>query len=315
MSLFDVLIIGNGPGGCSAAVYAGNAGMNVAILSGNHPGGQLTKTHIVTNYLGFSEISGYDLANKFIEHASKHSKIINEHVVKIEALTDRIKVFTDTNVYQSKFLIVASGSSHKKIPIKSILDLENKGVSYCYICDGFFYRNRTVVVVGGGNSAFEAVIYLATLCKQVYLVHRSENFKAFKENQQQVQALVKSGKVKLVLNSEVIDAKTNAGEELSFLSIRNVENGKVTEVATDGLFIHIGSIPQTSFLNGIVQLDEHGYVIVNRNQQTSNKRIFAAGDCCVFNDSYEKFKQAGAAAFEGTQAALLISRLINQSRI
>lgn len=306
--MIDLAIVGNGPAGCSTAVYAGNAGVeHIVIFSGPEPGGQLTKTDTVPNFLGFTDISGHELTEKFVEHASKYATIVNDIIDHIEEHEGFFLLIGRQSVYKAKFLMIATGSSPKKLEIPSIITLENRGVSYCYICDGFLYRDKIVTIVGGGNSALEGAIYLANIAKKVYVVHRREEFSAFDVIQQNVKKLIEQGKIELVLNSQVVRVESNEKGVLNSIHTQNLLH-KDRQILTDGLFINIGHRPRTGFLGNLVKLSS-GYVLVDKNQQSSHPRIFAAGDCCVFSDNSRKFLQAICAASEGCVAGLVIAEL------
>jgi thioredoxin-disulfide reductase len=291
-----VLIIGTGPAGQSAAIYANGALADntdksikkIITLAGPQPGGLLTTTTVVENYPGFHSITGEELTNKFMEHASHHTEIKYEIVTKI---TNDKKVYTNENTYQAEAIIIASGSSPKKLGNE--FNFLNRGVSYCAICDGFLYKGMDVAVVGGGNSALEEAIYLANICTKVYLIHRRNEFRAFVYLQER---LKNYSNIELVLNEEIEEFIGNDQDGLTELKLKN------KTIKVKGCFIAIGYKPNSDFVKDILELND-GYVVVNKDYSTSVKGIYACGDV-IIHDLISRYKQAVVSAAEGCVAGL-----------
>jgi thioredoxin reductase (NADPH) len=309
-NIYDLVIIGSGPAGTSAAIYGKMAGLKrVLIISGPIPGGLLTTTTQVHNYLGFPNIDGNDLANKFIEHAKEYSELLIDYVTGIEVnpyknAKSYHQVNTVNHIIETRGIIIASGSQPRKIGLASETQYTNLGVSYCAICDGFLYSDKIVAVVGGGNKAFEEVIYFSSLAKKIYLIHRSEKFRAFDDLQQQVYKLVETGQVELILNAQVTEFK---GTDILTNIDVNV-NGISRNILLDGVFVAIGQIPNSKFISKVHKID--GYIITDAHGATNIPHIMAAGDVTrvvINNQLQTKYLQAITAAADGTNAALKLS--------
>ena len=271
----DVAIIGAGPAGLGAAIYAERAGLELAVFDKSPiSGGQILSTYEVDNYLGFSSISGSDLGMKFREHADAlHVPFINEEVLRVQIDDNQKKIITDANEYEAKVIIVATGATHSRLFVKGEEELSGMGVSYCATCDGAFFRNRTVAVVGGGNVAVEDAIFLAGLCKKVYLIHRRDELRAAKSLQNK---LFSMENVECVWNTTVSEI---TGEDLvEAVSLKNVKTGEMTNLPVDGIFIAVGIVPETELFRNIFEMDEKGYVIASENCATSCPGVYAVGD-------------------------------------
>jgi thioredoxin reductase (NADPH) len=309
LKISNIIVIGSGPAAVTSIIYASMAGANanpddILHFAGPVPGGALTTTFQVDNYPGFLGIDGNELANKLMKHAEHFCQIKYETVINIKKENEVFIVTTDLGIYKTKFIIIASGSSPKKL--LSAEKFDNKGVSYCHICDGHFFKNKIVAVAGGGNSALEAAIYLSAICSKVYLIHRRDEFRGLEMLQTKAKTI---HNIELVLDSEITEC--HGDKYLEKIVVHNKKTNKNREIITNGLFINIGHVPQTSFAKNIVTLDHDGYIIVDANQKTSESHIYAAGDCCVpSNLDQKKFKQAVTAASEGCVAGLIIAELL-----
>ena len=296
----DLLILGSGPAGYTAGIYAARAGVRVMIVSGNQEGGQLTMTSAIENFPGFEEISGFELMDKMKNQGLKLGvQFMNDHIVEVD-FAHRPFVCSSENghSYKAKAVIVATGSSAKWLNIKSEKKYLGYGVSACATCDGFFYRNRTVVVVGGGNSAAAEALYLATLAEKVILVHRRHQLRADKILQDRI---LQNRKITVEWDSVVEEI---LGEEepkkVTGIRIRNVETDTVRHIATDGVFIAVGHQPNTDIFKGNLVLDGKGYIVTHENcSATDVEGVFAAGDV-----KDPKYKQAVISAGSGAIAAM-----------
>lgn len=298
--VYDVVIIGGGPAGLTAGIYVKRAMLNALILEKIGIGGQIIVTDLVENYPGFLEISGADLARKFEEHAQKFG-LETRSMVEVNGIEDGGKtkiVKTTAEDIEAKAVIIASGTTPKKLGAKGELDFTGRGVSYCATCDGFFFRDKVVVVVGGGDSAITEAIFLTKMAKNVIVVHRRDKLRAEKINQEHAFA---NPKISFVWDSVVEEiAGRNVVEKAV---IRNVKTNVVSEIKTDGVFIYVGLIPNTSFAN--VEKDERGFIIANDKMETSVRGIFAAGDCRV-----TPLRQIATAVGDGAIAAVSAEKYI-----
>lgn len=296
----DVLILGSGPAGYSAGIYTARAGLETMIVSGNQEGGQLTMTSTIENYPGFEEIGGFELMDKMKQQAVKLGvKFCNDHIVEVD-FSNRPFVCSSQNghSYKARAVIVATGSSARWLDIESEKKFLGYGVSACATCDGFFYRGRTVVVVGGGNSAVSEALYLATLADKVIMVHRRKQFRADKILQDRV---LNNKKIVVEWDSVVEEV---LGEEnpkkVTGVKIRNVETDEVKTINADGVFVAIGHQPNTEIFRGNLVLDAKGYIVTHeKSSETDVEGVFVAGDV-----KEPKYKQAIISAGSGAVAAM-----------
>lgn len=290
-NLFDLAIIGAGPAALSAAVYAARYKMN-AIVIGQNPGGYVNDAHLVENWLGEKSIKGSELSAKFVEHVKNFEIEIRQKDIKaILKNGDHFSITAGDDVVEAKQIIIATGTERNKLGIKGEEEFLGKGVSYCATCDGFFFRDRTVAVIGGGDSAATSALSLADVAKKVYVIHRRDELRACPAWKEQVHA---SDKIECVLGAQL---KEIAGENVVKKLI--LDNGQ--ELDVDGVFIEIGSTPASTFIKALgVDTDEKGYIVVNDKQQTNVKNIYAAGDITTASS---KLKQMIVAAAEGAVAA------------
>lgn len=292
--IYDLIIVGAGPAGLTAAIYAARKGLNTLVLSSDI-GGQIAKAAFVENFPGFLEISGVELAQKMFEQArNQGAEIIFEEVIKINAQKNKFEVKTQLNKYHSKAIILAYGKTPRKLGAKNEDLFLGKGVSYCATCDMPLFKNKIIAVIGGGNSTFDAAIYGSSIAKKVYLIHRREEFRADKKL---VEKAKKLKNIEFVLNSVVREIK---GEKfVNSILIENTKTKEISEIPVDGVFVEIGYEVKTDMVAHLVKLDEFKQIIVDKNCATSHPGIFAAGDI-----TNTLFKQAVVAAGEGCKAAL-----------
>ena len=274
--IYDLAILGGGPAGITAAIYASRARLNTIWIDKNFaPGGQITATYEVDNYPGMPGISGMDLGEAFGEHARKLGlEPKREKLLSLENISGDIKtIHTKKNEYQARTIILAFGAEHRKLDIPGEDDLGGLGVSYCATCDGAFYKDRTVVVVGGGNAAAEDAVFLSGLCKKVYLVHRRDELRADKAIQEKI---FDCENIEMVWDS--VPLEILGQDEVTGIKIRNVKSVEERELDTDGVFIAVGIVPNTTFVKAQLELDENGYICAGEEGITSAAGVFAAGD-------------------------------------
>ncbi len=274
--IYDLAILGGGPAGITAAIYASRARLNTIWIDKNFaPGGQITATYEVDNYPGMPGISGMDLGEAFGEHARKLGlEPKREKILSLENISGDIKtIHTKKNEYQARTIILAFGAEHRKLDVPGEDDLGGLGVSYCATCDGAFYKDRTAVVVGGGNAAAEDAVFLSGLCKKVYLVHRRDELRADKAIQEKV---FDCENIEMVWES--IPLEILGQDEVTGIKIQNVKTGEERELDTDGVFIAVGIVPNTTLVEAQLELDENGYICAGEEGITSAAGVFAAGD-------------------------------------
>lgn len=274
----NVIIIGGGPAGLAAAIYTSRANLNPLVFAGSPPGGQLTLTTEVENYPGFESILGPELVEKMRGHAKKFgARIVDKNVVRVDFLGKSHKTYTTNESYESHAIIIATGAKALWLGLESETRLRGKGVSACATCDGFFFKDKVVGVVGGGDTAMEEALTLTKFASKVYLIHRRDSFRASKIMQERV---LKHPKIEIIWNATITEiVGANKVESVRLQS----ENRFQTDLKLDGLFIAIGHRPDTDLLKGQIELDKKGYVVTRVNNDypsmTSVKGVFAAGDC------------------------------------
>lgn len=300
----DIVIIGGGPAGLTAALYAARRGMKTIVLNAGPIGGQMATTPKIENYPGFDMISGAELADRMKKQAEKHGAVIKDcGVVKLERDGKKISVKTAKgNAYLAKAVIITTGAKHRTLDIPGEAEFLGKGVSNCTTCDGPFFKGRTVAVVGGGNTALTSAIHLASIAKKVYIVHRRDEFRG-------AEALVKEMTqkgVEKVLNVECVAIKGD--KVVKALVVKDIATGKQREIAVDGVFINVGITPTTAVAESIgVELAQDGSVKANENMQTTVPGIFAAGD--IIGRVRQIVTAAGGGAIAGLNACKYIRAL------
>lgn len=272
--IYDVIILGGGPAGMTASIYAKRAGLDVVVVEKLMPGGAVCNTAEVSNFPGFGTISGFDLATKMFEHTQTlNISFVFDEVkkVKLEGNIKVVECFGET--LKGYSVILAYGASVRKLGVEKERDYIGRGVSYCATCDGALYKGETVALVGGGNTALEDAIYLSNLAKKVYLIHRRDEFRGEKILQDEV---FKKDNIELVLNSTV---KKIAGEKkIESLVVENLVTHQETSLLVGGLFVCIGRGPDTEILDFDIEKDSAGYLVTDQNMKTSVEGIFAVGD-------------------------------------
>lgn len=275
MHIYDIIIIGGGPAGYTAALYAARAGFDTVLLERMSAGGQMTLTGDIDNYPGFEEgIDGFTLGIKMQQSAERFgAKTEYDEVLDVDFSGQEKKVKTAGGVFYGKTVIISSGANPRELGVENEEKLIGKGVHYCAHCDGRFYKDKTVVVVGGGNSAVSDALYLSRLAKKVYVVHRRDSLRATKIYQE---PLFKAENIEFIWNSTV--AQFIADNRVSGVKVKSVTDGTFRELACDGIFISIGRKPATEFLKDAVILDENGYVVADESTRTNVDGVYAIGD-------------------------------------
>jgi thioredoxin reductase (NADPH) len=302
--VYDILIIGGGPAGLSAGIYGVRSGKNTILLEGKLVGGQLFNTDVVDNYLGFSKISGFELAQKMEAHVRDLGLKIEMAMVKsIKNVDDNLKVVEteDGRSFTTKTVIYAAGGNPRYLNVKGEEEYSKRGVSYCAVCDGPFFKGETIAVVGGGDAACEESLYLTNHAAKVYLIHRRDELRAKKQIQD---TMLKNPKIEVIWDTVVEEIK---GEDtVNALSIKNVKTGEVKDLPVSGLFIFIGFLPNTSLFEFDIKKNEEGYILVDNTMQTSVPGVYAIGD------SREHIaRQVAISAGDGATAALAAGKYID----
>ena len=303
MRSVDVLIIGSGPAGLAAAIYTGRAMLSTVVCERDYMStGQIVESDCIDNYPGLPNIEGYELGEKFKAHAQAYgTEFIEDEVIKIEKSANGSFVikFKSDNLLSVKAIIYAAGASHRKLGIDGEFALRGAGVSYCAVCDGAFFKDKTTVVIGGGDTALGDALLLSKICKQVFVIYRGEKLRAAKSLQNKVNDTVN---IDIVYNA--IPTSFNGDKHLSSISLKNTKTNKTAELDAEGAFIAIGSNPNSEILKGIV---ERGYVIADETGKTSVPGIFVAGDVRT-----KALRQVVTAVSDGANAAISAENYINQ---
>ena len=303
--MLDLAIIGSGPAGYTAGIYASRASLKPVLFEGLESGGQLMLTTDVENYPGFdSGIMGPDLMQIFKKQAERFgTEIKTETINSIKKIDGGFSLESAKETYEFKSVIISSGASAKWLDVKGEKELQGHGVSACATCDGFFFKEKEVIVVGGGDSAMEEALFLTKFATKVYIVHRRDSFRASKIMQDRV---LGNDKIEVLWNKEVTEI--HGSESVESVSLSDTKNGSSSEVNIDGVFMAIGHTPNVDFLDGLVELDEKGYVKTGFTTETSTSvpGVFAAGDVA---DSI--YRQAVTAAGTGCQAAIDAERWLD----
>lgn len=302
--LYDVIVIGGGPGGYTAALYAARANLSVAILEKLSPGGQMGTTDVIDNYPGFPQgVNGFELAMQMKEGAERFGAQTQLAEVTQVELAGQVKtVHTSGGDYQARTVVLATGAHPRELGLPGERELRGQGVSYCATCDGMFYRGKTVVVVGGGNTAVSDVLYLSRLCEKVYLVHRRDTLRASKVY---LDPLQKAENVEFVWDSEVKQLLRD--QAVTGVRVRNKKTGEERDIPCGGVFVAVGYLPNTQLYRGQVELDEAGYVLADETTQTNLPGVFAVGDL-----RKKPLRQVVTAASDGAVAAHFIEEYLNQ---
>jgi thioredoxin reductase (NADPH) len=300
---YDVIIIGAGPAGLAAAIYTGRSRLKTLVLEKAIPGGQILLTDWIENYPGFPEgIAPFELMENFRKQALRFgAEIENDEVRSLERNEGGWLVHGIRDDYFARAVIVATGSTYRRLGLENEARLIGRGVSYCATCDGAFFRDKVVAVVGGGDNALTEALYLTKFCRLVYIIHRRQAFRAVRILQERVEA---NPKIQVIWNSVVVDV---IGEnKVEALKIRHVASGEEKELEVDGVFVSIGMEPQSSFLRGLVEMNEWGQIKVASNMATNQPGLFAAGDVAEACP-----RQVATAVGTGVAAAIAVDEYLS----
>lgn len=304
--MYDVIIIGGGPAGFTAALYASRAKLETLLIEKAFSGGQMATTFEMENYPGFEEpISGTDLAMRMENQAKRFgTRVIYDTVTELMLDTVIKTVRTEKSIYQGKAVILCMGASPRELGLPNERKLRGMGVSYCATCDGAFYRNATVAVIGGGDTAAEDAIFLTRFCERIYVIHRRDTLRATRVIQD---ALFSNKKVEFIWNSTVEEIIGDT--EVKGLSVKNLKSGEIKEVGVDGIFVAIGNVPNTKLVEGKLELNGAGYIVTDESMQTNMFGVFAAGDI-----REKPLRQVITAASDGAIAAYMAERYIYENQ-
>jgi len=302
MNLYDVIIVGAGPAGLTAAIYAKRAMLNALLIEKNYMGGgQIVNTYEVDNYPGLPGINGFDLGQKMSEHADKFEiEKVSTSVLSLDVTGDIKKVTTDDGTYEAKSLIIATGNSPAKLSVPGEEELTGMGVSYCATCDGAFFRGRETAVVGGGDVAVEDAIFLARGCKKVYIIHRRDEFRAAAVLQDELKSLEN---VEIVYDSVVTEIK--GSDLVEAITVKNVKTGAETELSVNGIFLAVGNNPNGEFVPAEIETNEKGYILAGEDCVTNVPGVFAAGDIRA-----KKLRQVVTAVADGANAVYSVQEYL-----
>ena len=300
--MYDTIIIGSGSAGLSAAVYAKRAVLNFIVIEKEYMGtGQIAESGRVDNYLGLYGENGFDLGEKFRQHAEAlGAEFLESEVISIVKDGNAYKItLSDNSELLTKSIVFAAGANPRKLDIKGESEFSGKGVSYCAVCDGAFYKGKTTAVTGGGDTALEDALLLSKTCEKVYLVHRRDKFRANKA----LQNIVKNTEnIELFLNAKPVEI---IGDK-KVKTLKILHNGEEKNLELDGVFVAVGTVPNSKLLYGVAKLDSHGYVIADETGATSAKGIFAAGDVRT-----KQLRQVSTAVADGANCIYSIEKYLN----
>jgi thioredoxin reductase (NADPH) len=304
---YDVVIVGGGPAGLTAGLYTSRARLKALLVEGMMVGGQMTTTDIIENYPGFAQITGAELSNLMGEQAKGFGLMVERgEVVGLEVADGHKTVKMAEGEYRAEAVIICTGTEYRKLGIPGEAEFTGRGVSYCATCDGAFFKDSKIVVVGGGDSALTEALFLTKFAREITIIHRRDALRATKIYQERAFANPKIG---FLWDSVVEEIKGN--QTVERVAVKNVKSGEVTEVPTEGVFMFIGIIPRTGFLKGVVEMDENGYILVNEETlETSVEGVFAAGDA-----RKKLLRQVATAVGDGATAAFAVEKYLDEKGI
>ncbi len=302
--IYDVIVVGAGPGGLAAGLYGARAKLKIVVLEKELPGGQINKTGVIEDYPGFASIDARELAQKMADHAKLFgAEIRTLDATAVRKKDDHFEVETSGGALQAKVVVLASGGCPNYLGVKGEMPYQTKGVSYCAICDGALpiFRNKPMVVVGGGDSALEEGLFLSKFASHIYLVHRRDEFRA---SQILVDRAKSNPKMEFVLNS-IVD-EIGGTDLVEWVKVRNVKTGEIRQITASGVFVYIGFTPNSGLVKDPLKKDEKGYILTNQNMETSIPGLFAVGDV-----RQQLTKQITNAVGDGTTAAVAAEKFIH----
>ncbi len=303
--IYDLLILGSGPAGLAAGIYAERARLDTLVIEKEYvSGGQVVNTYEVDNYPGLPGINGFDMGMKFREHADKLGvNFVTDKAERVEKLEENgrpiYRVVCENDAYTAKSLIIATGAVHRKLGVPGEEELAGMGVSYCATCDGAFFRNKDVAVVGGGDVAIEDAVFLARGCRKVYVIHRRDELRGAKSLQEKLLSLPNVE----MLWSTVVE-KIEGDGQVSGLTVKSVKTGEVSALPLQGVFIAVGITPNSGMFEGLAEMD-HGYIVADETGKTSAPGIFAAGDVRT-----KALRQIVTAVADGANAVTSVERYL-----
>lgn len=299
---YDIIIVGAGAAGMTAAIYGVRSGKSILLIEEKMYGGQIINTPQVENYPGIENISGASFATNLYNQAKGlGAEYMNGKVTEIKDCGDTKKVTLNENSYTAKSVIIATGAKNRTLNVFGEKELTGKGVSYCATCDGMFFRNRDVAVVGGGNTALEDALFLSDYCNKVYIIHRRDTFRGEKQLEESLKA---KDNVVFLLNRVVEEIQGK--EALESIIVKETDGEKSDKISINGLFIAVGQVPDNKIFSNIVELDEYGYIAAGEDCKTNCEGVYAAGDCRT-----KSVRQLTTATSDGAVAALGACSYIN----
>lgn len=301
---YDVIIIGGGPAGMTAGLYASRARLRTLLIENGLFGGQMTTTELIENYPGFPQgVSGEELSRLMEEQAKRFGmEAISDEVTEVSLEKDLKRVKTYEGEFFCRALIICTGTEYRKLGVPGEEKFKGRGISYCATCDGAFFRDSRIIVVGGGDSALTEALFLTKFVGELTIIHRRDALRATKIYQERA---LSNPKIKFLWNSVVQEIKGDS--VVRSVVVKNVKSGEVKEVETEGAFLFIGLTPRTQFLKELVQMDESGYIVTNENYETSIKGIFAAGDC-----RKKLLRQISTSVGDGATAAFAAEKYLEE---
>ena len=306
-TVYDLVILGSGPAGLGAAIYAQRAELKTLVIEKEMvSGGQVLTTYEVDNYAGLPGIGGFDMGMKFREHADKlGAEFAEDTVIRVEEAEDGSglkKIVGENETYLTKTVIIATGAHHRKLEVPGEEEMAGMGISYCATCDGAFFKNKKTAVVGGGDVAIEDAIFLARICEKVYLIHRRDELRGAKSLQKK---LMEMENVEIIWDT-VVD-QINGSMKVESLSLSNKKTGEKTDIAVDGVFIAVGITPNTEVFEGLLEMDNGGYIVAGEDGKTSVPGIFVAGDART-----KQLRQIITAVADGANCVSSVEKYLNE---
>jgi len=304
--LYDVIIIGGGPAGLTAGLYTSRARLGTLLIESGIFGGQMMTTEQIENYPGFPQgVSGEELSRLMEEQAKRFGmETINDEVLEVSIENERKKVKTYGGDYFCRALIICTGTEYRKLGVPGEEEFKGRGISYCATCDGAFFKDSRIVVVGGGDSALTEALFLTKFVKELTIIHRRDALRATKIYQERA---MNNPKIKFLWNSVVQEIKGD--NVVKSVVVKNVKTGEMTEMEIEGVFLFIGLMPRTQFLKDLVPMDREGYILTNENCETSVKGIFAAGDC-----RKKLLRQISTSVGDGATAAFAAEKYLEEEK-